>query len=308
MPQVFELNHALPGKMQALAQKPAPGKSFRDCSNGCPEMVVVPQGRFTMGAPAGEEPENLPDPYRGHSAPQHLITIRHKFAIGKFDVTRDEYAQFVAVTNRPDSASCITLNASGTFIATNGNWHSPGFPQTGRDPVVCVGWDDAQAYASWLSAKTGHVYRLPTEAEWEYAARAGTTTARYYSDNPAEICRYTNVGDLDYIEQHPGDSGSNLPCHDGYAFTSPVGRFPPNQYGLYDMLGDVMDWTEDCWNINYSRAPTDGAAWLTGDCSRRVVRGGSWDADLRVVRAAMRRGILTSKANTTFGFRVARTL
>src|SRR5215471_15913648 len=156
--------------------QPSEAATFRDCSNGCPEMVVVPQGKFTMGAPAGEE-GNLPAPYSGHSVPQHLVTIRNRFAIAKFDVTRDEYAQFVAATHRPDPDSCTTVNASGTgFIATNGNWHSPGFPQTGRDPVVCAGWDDAQAYVSWLSAKTGHVYRLPTEAEWEYAARAGTTT------------------------------------------------------------------------------------------------------------------------------------
>ena len=272
-------------------------------------MVVVPQGRFTMGAPAGEEErENWPNDRRGHSAPQHLVTIRHKLAISKFDVTRDEYAQFVAETNRPDPDSCITPTPSGTFIATNGNWHSPGFPQTGRDPVVCVGWDDAQAYVSWLSAKTGHVYRLPTEAEWEYAARAGTTTARYGSDNPAEICRYTNLGDLDYSEQHPGDSGVNLACHDGYAFTSPVGRFPPNQYCLYDMLGNVLDWTEDCWNANYSGAPTDGTAWQSGDCGRRVARGGSWDMDVRAARSAMRRGLPTSKRVTSFGFRVVRTL
>jgi formylglycine-generating enzyme required for sulfatase activity len=274
-------------------------------------MVVVPQGRFTMGAPAGEEErENLPDQsqLRGRSVPQHLVTIRHKFAIGKFDVTRDEYARFVAETHRPDPDSCITIDASATFIATNGNWHSPGFPQTGRDPVVCVGWDDAQAYVSWLSAKTKHVYRLPTEAEWEYAARAGTTTARYFSDNPAEFCRHTNVGDLGYFELHPGDSGVNRACRDGYAFTSPVGSFPPNQYGLSDMLGNVLDWTEDCWNANYSGAPTDGTAWLTGDCSRRVVHGGSWDMDVRAARSAMRRAPPTSHRNTTLGFRVARTL
>jgi len=295
---------------QAQAQTPAPVKSFRDCSKGCPEMVVVKQGKFTMGALAGEEArENLPDELRGLSVPQHLIKIQHKLAIGKFDVTRDEYAQFVTETNRPDADSCITNNASGTgFIATNGNWHSPGFPQTGKDPVVCVSWDDAQAYVAWLSAKTGHVYRLPTEAEWEYAARAGTTTARYGSDNPAEFCRYTNVGDLDYSEQHPGDSRVNRACRDGYTFTSPVGSFPPNRFGLYDMLGNVMDWTEDCWNANYSGAPADGTAWHSGDCGRRVVRGGSWDADLSVVRSAHRRGILTSKRATSFGFRVARTL
>src|SRR6267154_3898801 len=115
---------------QAQTQTPAPGTSFRDCSNGCPEMMVVQQGRFTMGAPAGEEArENLPIERRGRSVPQHLVTIRHKLAIAKFDVTRDEYAQFVAETNRPDADSCDTLNASGTFIATNGNWHYPGFPQ-----------------------------------------------------------------------------------------------------------------------------------------------------------------------------------
>jgi formylglycine-generating enzyme required for sulfatase activity len=214
----------------------------------------------------------------------------------------------VAETHRPDPDSCITLDASGSFITTNGTWHSPGFPQTGRDPVVCVGWDDAKAYVAWLSVRTGQVYRLPTEAEWEYAARAGTTTARYFSADPAQVCHYTNVVDLDYSEQHPGEIGANRACRDGYVFTSPVGRFPPNPYGLYDMLGDVMDWTEDCWNPGYRGAPTDGAAWLTGDCSRHVVHGGSWDAGLMVVRSAMRRGILIAKRNTTFGFRVARTL
>jgi formylglycine-generating enzyme required for sulfatase activity len=298
-------------------------------------MVVVQPGSFTMGAPAGEEARaNLPEPLRGRASPQHLITIGHAFALAKFDVTRDEYAQFVAETNRPDPDSCITANASGTgfiatngkcrpdpyscitvnasgtgFIVTNGNWHSPGFPQTGTDPVACVSWDDAQAYVAWLSAKTGHVYRLPTEAEWEYAARAGTTTARYGSDDAAEFCRYTNVADLDFSKQFHLDSEENLAtCHDGYAFTSPGGSFPPNQFGLYDMLGNVMDWTEDCWNTSYSGALTDGTAWQSGDCGRRVMRGGSWDADLRVVRSANRRGVPTFYRTTTFGFRVARTL
>jgi formylglycine-generating enzyme required for sulfatase activity len=171
-----------------------------------------------------------------------------------------------------------------------------------------VSWDDAQAYVAWLSAKTGHVYRLPTEAEWEYAARAGTTTARYVSDDPAQFCRYSNITDLDYSEQHPGDSGANRACRDGYVFTSPAGSFPPNPFGLYDMLGDVMDWNEDCWNANYNGAPTDGTAWKSGNCGLRLMRGGSWDADLSVVRAANRRGIPTFYRVATFGFRVARTL
>ena len=313
-------------------QASAPGTSFRDCSDGCPEMVVVPQGTFTMGAPAGEESPDLPDRLRGHSVPQHVVTIGYKLAIAKYDVTRDEYAQFVAETNRPDpdncivadpSAgfiakpgkcqpdpdSCITVNAAGTgFIVANSNWRSPGFPQTGRDPVVCVSWDDAQAYVAWLSTKTGHVYRLPTEAEWEYAARAGTTTMRYGSDDPVEICRYTNVGDMDFSKQFQNVSDSNLACRDGYAFTSPVDSFPPNPFGLYDMLGNVMDWTEDCWHDNYNGAPTDGTAWRSGSCRGHVVHGGSWDASLSVVRSAARRAILTSWRITSFGFRVARTL
>src|ERR1700739_4094470 len=258
----------------AQPQTPAPGTSFRDCSNGCPEMVMLKQGKFTMGAPAGEEARaNLANQFCGLSVPQHLIKIQHEFAIGKFDVTRDEYAQFVAETNRPDPDSCTTNNPSGGFMDTNGNWHSPGFPQTGRDPVVCVNWDDAQAYLAWLSAKTGHVYRLPTEAEWEYAARGGTTTARYGSDRPAELCRYINHGDLDFSERHPHESDVNRECRDGYAFTSPVGSFPPNQFGLYDMLGNVWQWTEDCWNDDYKGAPSDGSSWQIGNCGRRAMRG-----------------------------------
>ena len=295
----------------ARALTPAPGRSFRDCSKGCPEMVAPPQGSFTMGAPAGEEErENLPNQIRARSAPQHSVTIRRRFAIAKFDVTRDEYAQFVAETKRPDPDSCDTVIASATVftVAAKANWHSPGFPQTGRDPVVCVSWDDAQAYVAWLSAKTGHLYRLPTEAEWEYAARGGTTTARYGSDNPAEVCRDINVGDLDYSKQHPEDSGANRACHDGYVFTSPVERFPPNPFGLYDMLGNVLQWNEDCWNANYSGAPTDGAAWRSGDCGRRVARGGSWDMDLSGARSANRRAPPASTRNNSLGFRVARTL
>ncbi len=273
-------------------------------------MVVLPQGKFAMGTPEGEEArENVPDQARGHAIPQHSVTIRYRLAIARFDVTRDEYALFVAETHRPDPDGCTTLNPSGSvFIAVNGNWRSPGFPQTGRDPVVCVSWDDAQAYVAWLSKRTGHAYRLPTEAEWEYAARAGTTTARYGGDSPRELCRYTNLGDLEYGERHPGDTDVNRACRDGYAFTSPVGSFAPNPFGLYDMLGDVMNWTEDCWSANYEGAPADGSAWRSGDCGRHIARGGSWDMDLRVARSAHRRGAPTSLRHTTLGFRVARTL
>ena len=259
-----------------------------------------------MGARAGEEGrENLPNELRGLSVPQHLIKSQHKFAIGKFDVTRDEYAQFVAETNRPDPDNCITASSSGTgFIATNVNWHSPGFPQTGRDPVVCVSWDDAQAYVAWLSAKTGHVYRLPTEAEWEYAARAGTTTARYGSDNPVEFCRYTNLGDLDYSEQHPGDNGVNRACRDGYAFTSPVESFPPNRFGLYDMLGNVGEWCQDWFGLYPNGTQTDPQGPAKG--SDRVERGASWSDRTEHCHSAYRSADSPGYRGNDIGFRLLR--
>jgi formylglycine-generating enzyme required for sulfatase activity len=291
------------------AQVPAPGTQFRDCCNGCPEMVMLPQGSFVMGAAPGEEErENVLEYFRGHSIPQHSVTIQHSFAIAKFDVARDEYAQFVAETNRPDPDSCYGPDESGGESDKKGaNWHSPGFPQTGRDPVVCVNWDDAQAYAAWLSAKTGHAYRLPTESEWEYAARAGTTTARYGSDRPAELCRYINHADLDFSEQHPRESGVNRECRDGYAFTSPVGSFTPNQFGLYDMLGNVWQWTEDCWNDNYDGAPSDGSSWQNGNCGRRVERGGAYSNIPGLVLSAVRGRYKSSGRDHSLGFRVART-
>jgi formylglycine-generating enzyme required for sulfatase activity len=303
----FRVARSLAAQEQAHA--PVSGTQFRDCSNGCPEMVMLPPGRFVMGAAPGEEErEKIMDYFRGHSVPQHSVTIQHSFAIAKFDVTRDEYAQFVAETKRPDPDSCYGPDESGGESDKKGvNWHSPGFPQTGRDPVVCVSWDDAQAYVAWLSAKTVHVYRLPTEAEWEYAARAGTTTARYGSDNPAELCRYINHGDLDFGDRHPAESDVNRQCRDGYGFTSPVGSLTPNQFGLYDMLGNVWQWTEDCWNENYNGAPSDGSSWQSGDCGRRVVRGGAYSNTPSLVRASVRNRPKLSGRDHSGGFRVART-
>jgi formylglycine-generating enzyme required for sulfatase activity len=272
-------------------------------------MVMLPRGKFIMGAPAREEArENVPDYFRGHAMPQHLVAIRYSLVMAKFDVTRDAYAQFVAETHRPDPDSCYTPDGSGKEKYIKGvNWHSPGFPQTARDPVICVSWDDAQAYAAWLSAKTGHVYRLPTEAEWEYAARAGTATARYGNGSPADLCRYINHADLDYSEKNPHDSDVNRECRDGYAFTSPVGSFPPNKFGLYDMLGNVWQWTEDCWNDNYNSAPSDGSSWKKGNCGRRVVRGGAYSNVPGLVLSAVRGRYNSSGRDHSGGFRVART-
>ncbi len=236
--------------------------TFRDC-DGCPEMVVVPAGSFTMGSPSSE-PKRSPG-----EGPQHRVTIGQAFAVGKYPVTRDEYSRFASETGR--------------------DHENPGFPQTGRHPAVLVSWDDAKAYVAWLSQKTGHSYRLLSESEYEYAERAGTTTAYWWGDSDADLCGYANGG----------------PCnHHG---TVPVGSYPANAFGLYDMAGNVWEYTEDCWNESYAGAPDDGTAWTTGTCIVRVVRGGSRYSGAGYLRSAFRYALGAGSGDAE-GFRVARTL
>jgi formylglycine-generating enzyme required for sulfatase activity len=192
------------------------------------------------------------------------------------------------------------------------SWRDPGFPQTDRDPVVNVSATDATAYAAWLSRKTGKAYRLPSEAEWEYAARAGATTARFWGDDRdrTAACGYANVADETLRENFfaQPDRDRFFACDDSYAATSPVGKFHRNGFGLYDMLGNVWQWTADCYSNGYSGAPSDGSAWTTGDCDRRVLRGGSWAAIPRFLRAGTRSRIGTDKRGNDAGFRLARIL
>jgi formylglycine-generating enzyme required for sulfatase activity len=176
--------------------------------------------------------------------------------------------------------------------------------------VACISFDDATAYVLWLQQKTGQSYRLLTEAEWEYAARADTTTVRYWGDDVKTSCDYANVLDLKAKTTITGASNwSNFNCDDGHAFTAPVGSYKANGFGLYDMLGNVWEWTQDCWNDNYSGAPTDGSAWTAGDCSKRVARGGAWYVDpLLYLRAAYRYRGSNEGRGSGGGFRVARSL
>jgi len=290
---------------QQQANAPRAGQTFRDCAD-CPEMVVVPPASFIMGSPASETSGDSRDRDEG---PQHRVTIPQALGVGKFEVTREEYGRFVQETNRPDGTGCNVWGADGKYTDTPGrSWRNPGFAQTSRDPAACISWDDAQAYASWLSRKTGKQYRLLSESEWEYAARAGTSTARYGSDDTAQICGYINGGDLDYGDGHPLDGAANKTCRDGYAHTSPAGSFRANAFGLHEMLGNVYEWTADCWNESYVGAPGDGTAWMAGNCGERVMRGGSWNGSPRVLRSAGRTGATGSFRVNNRGFRVARTV
>lgn len=265
------------------------GSSFRDCAD-CPEMVVIPAGRFVMGSPRTEHGRFDAE------GPQHPVAIR-AFAMGKYDVTVQEFATFVHEA-RYDAGTCDS--PPGT-IST---WHSEGFLP--KDPVVCVNWQDAQAYIAWLNkrlrgstagaAGADGPYRLPSEAEWEYAARAGTTTARWWGGT---------IGDDNADCNGCGSTWDNTRL-------SPVDSFRPNPFGLYGVLGDVWQWTEDCWNENYVGAPEDGSAWLRGDCKKRVRRGGSWSNLPEFVRSAARAGEDLTHRSYDYasytGFRVARTL
>ncbi|MDP7344066.1 MAG: SUMF1/EgtB/PvdO family nonheme iron enzyme, partial [Alphaproteobacteria bacterium] len=187
------------------------------------------------------------------------------------------------------------------------DWRSPGYSQTDEDPVVCISHEDAKDYTAWLSRETGHSYRLPSEAEWEYAARANTRSARYWGASADRACRYENVHDRTSLRVNKFQWTSH-DCEDGYAQTSPVGKFGANAFGLYDMLGNVREWTEDCWNESYAGAPPNTKVWAAGDCSRFVVRGGSWNYNPRVARSAFRDWSGSDYRTDDNGFRVARVL
>jgi formylglycine-generating enzyme required for sulfatase activity len=262
-------------------------------------MVRVPAGTFQMGHEGlGGAP---------NEAPAHPVTLR-AFAAGKFEVTHAEYAAFVAASGYQPTPGCLTdRDAPGWGFDPKASWADPDFPQGDRQPVVCVNWADASAYVTWLSQKTGKTYRLLSEAEWEYAYRAGTTTEFFWGDKPEDMCAYANGGDLTMKVHFPEWPAVN--CDDGYVDTAPVGSFKPNAFGLYDMAGNAWEWTADCAAPAYGVQPTDGTAYTGGACSSRVLRGGSWGWGVVDLRAAQRNIRLppTIKGGDA-GFRVARDL
>jgi formylglycine-generating enzyme required for sulfatase activity len=280
-----------------IASCVTPDSGVRDCE-ACPAMAMAPAGAFIMGAPeseAGRFPEE---------GPQHSVRVA-AFAISQAPVTRGVYAAFVRATSRPDGPPCALMDNEGRWRATPGlSWRNPGFAQNDDHPVVCVSWDDAQAYAAWLSARTGRVYRLPSEAEFEYAARAGAATAFPWGDAPGDVCAHANGFDLAARRTHP--DWTSLECDDGFAFTAPVRAFPANAFGLYDMTGNVFQWTQDCFNESYEGAPADGSAWTSPECTVRAIRGGSWLNSARGLRAAMRDRDPQQSPYANIGIRVVR--
>ena len=300
----FATAHA--AERASLPATPAsePGARFRECRS-CPEMVVIPAGTFTMGSPDGEKGRFK------NEGPEHRVTIPRRFAIAANLVTRGEWRRFVHATGRKDPDACRIYDVSFAdhdLVRVYGkNWRRPHFAQSEDHPAVCITWDDARAYADWLNRQAGGTggagpYRLPSEAEWEYAARGGTTTAFYWGD---EISRSQANYGPEQLPFAPVASGA-----DRWKYTSPVGSFPPNPFGLNDMAGNVWQFTQDCWHESYDGAPADGSARADGKCDERVVRGGSWFKPPTGERSAKRgQGkVADLKGNHEIGFRLVRDL
>lgn len=315
-----EQNEAPLVAQQAAKSSLSPGagdlpafKQFKDC-DVCSEMVVLQAGEYMMGA--------TPDDFammksNAHSAvdkffdnleyaretPQQLVHIE-SFAIAKFDVTRGQFAVFAKETHF-EGKGCTATHAHGIDRDAEADWADPWFKQTDRDPVVCVSWNDAQKFIAWINSKVppdkAH-YRLPTEAEWEYAARAGTTTPTYWND-PAKQCQYVNANDLSTKDLDWAGYNRIVPanCNDGYTETSPVDAFPPNPWGLYDMLGNVSQLTADCassGHFSYANTPRT-------DCKRISIRGPSWSVGPADIRAAFRGLVPPNNRSSVLGFRLA---
>lgn len=270
MPGTFLILFSLAYPVATRAETP-----YVDPSTGM-ELVFVKGGCFQMGDSAGDGDLN--------ERPVHEACVTD-FYIGKFEVTNDQFKKFAPQHNSGTSEDS-TLN-------------------DGRQPVVNVSWEDAAAFAKWLSQQSGQSYRLPTEAEWEYAARSGSSQSRFWGDNPDEACKYANVGDLTAKKQWP--KWTTFICDDGYAVSAPVGSFMANTYGLNDMLGNVWEWCEDVYNSEaYTKLPKDNPVYR-GSGEYRVMRGGGWSNGPLGIRSSHRVGLSPDFGHHALGFRLVKT-
>ncbi len=262
----------------AHGQNLQPGATFRDCET-CPEMVVIPAGTFEMRtAPWGPGyPHN-----EGYFYP---VTFPGPYAIGKYEITFAEWDECAS------EGRCEALDDS--------EWGR------GRRPAMNLSWGQAVEFTKWLSGKTGHIYRLPTNSEWEYAARAGRGMNRFFDIPPPEVCKHGNVYDQTAHKEFEFE-WQPMPCSDGQAVTAPVGQYLPNAFGLYDVIGNVFEWTEDCASPNWRGAPGNGAPWVEGDCSLRGYRGASWITNEPYYLVESSRFKFLGARENDLGFRVVR--
>jgi len=291
-----------------------PGQVFSDryvdLPGKTPSMVVIPTGSFQMGAPDNEDDHNATE------TPQHAVTISKGFAMARSAITVGQFREFVRASGYvPDS---VKLDGASVYDESSGalrddpraTWQDDyaGHRAGENLPVVNISWNDAKAYADWLSQRTGKVYRLPSEAEFEYALRGGTTTRYWWGDGtPTRLVEnLTGSGDRSHIGRRWSHAFRGY--SDGFWGPAPVMTFAPNPFGLYDINGNVSEWAQDCWHESYVSAPNDGSGWLNPGCSTHVVRGGSWGSSPDQVNSAYREGADGNMRSGRVGFRVLREL
>ena len=283
----------------------------RECAQ-CPEMVVIPAGTAIVGAATA-------DPFRAEDEqPTRTFTIRQRFAVSRYEITREQYETFVRATGQAVVGGCLTDRRSrGRWeLDAETNFRDPGFAQAGEHPVACVSWEDAHAYVTWLNAHTQGGYRLLTEVEWEYVARAGNTRNLMYpwGDDSTAGCPFGNGFDQTAMQAYAGMDTSGykdfdpLRCTDGWLNTAPVGSLSPNRFGVYDMIGNVAEWVEDCYQASHAQLAGSGVPTPVQDCSRRIVKGGSWGTLAHNLRIAERVPYPSTHRDDSIGIRVAKTL
>ncbi len=280
------------------------GSAFRDCDD-CPEMIVVPAGSFVMGTPGTASAPGI----EAAEYEPVVIALPSAFALGRHEVTRGQYARFVADSGHEPLPGCRVWDPALSRFSEDGRrgWQDAATPAAPSDdmPASCVSFADAQAYVKWLSAKSGARYRLPSEAEWEYAARAGSRTLRPWGDEAESGCDQANTYDLTAAASYRL-GWPVAGCRDGYAELAPVGSFNANAFGLHDVIGNVREWVQDCATGSYVGRPRDGRAWeWLGGCGERVLRGGSWLTPPAESRSAARAAAPAELHSGDTGLRVA---
>ncbi|HIE0996139.1 TPA: formylglycine-generating enzyme family protein [Pseudomonas aeruginosa] len=307
-------------KSETLVQplSPVPLQKFKDCADTyCQELIVIPTGSFIMGGTDEEATAGGVNPtVASWERPRHTVTISKPIATLISEVTLGSFRKFVQETSYTIPTGCTSLStsSSSTGLATlvfvdEYNYENPGYPQEDDSPVVCVRREDAREYANWLSKKTGHRYRLPTEAEWEFIARGGTDTTYFWGNSPDEACLYANTYDQTSDEENRFGY-QRFECRDAFPYTAPVASFLPNNFGVHDVLANAREWVDDCWHYSYRSAPTNGSRWgeeNNGLCNFGVLRGGAWAYNTFNVRIAYRNAYFSSQAKSSmWGFRLVR--
>jgi formylglycine-generating enzyme required for sulfatase activity len=238
----------------------------------------------------------------------HDVTIGYSFAFGLLEITNAQFREFVNDTGYEAGTDCRMWTGESVEPVTGKDWRDPGYgrPPLDNEPVACVSWYDAKAYVAWLAKKTDRPYRLPTEAEWEYVAHGGGSTAYAWGDDPEAGCEVANYYDQSGAGQRPWDP---VACDDGQRMVAPVGSLSPNSFGVFDVIGNVWEWAEDCYVVPYGVQPTDGSAYLVdGTCEKRVVRGGAWHSRATWQRPTFRGRDTEDFVTQVFGIRVVRDL